>query len=222
MKPITKPLKKRGQTSNTDTDILAEITRSFGKVSIDNNVSNTQANNIISEWKRHVKENDVFYFIYLTNEFAKGRLLLSATQSVQLDEEFFYMLGKYASPPIYTILKNSEFLDTFTKVSTQKQMDLQMLEGVASSDNHQLFDHLVTMNEFIRITYSDIHQFTLSLLENKAYYTMTSLIDTIFRYGDKQLKDEFMSKIKGNMSRVIEQYDSRMISIIMKGIQQLT
>jgi len=220
MKPIAKPLKKRGQTSNTD--ILAEITRSFGKVSIDNNVSNTQANDVLTEWKRHLKENDVFYFIYMTNEFAKGRLLLSGTQSVQLDEEFFYMLGKYASPPIYTILKNSEFLDTFTKMSTQKQMDLQILEGVASSDNRQLFDHLVAMNEFIRLTYSDIHQCSLSLLENKAYYTMTSLIETICRYGDQQLKHEFVSKIKGNMSRVIEQYDSRMIAIIMKGIQQLT
>ncbi len=218
MKPITKPLKKRGQTSNTDTDILEEITRSFGKVSIDNK----QANNVLAEWKQHVSKNDVFYFIYLTNEFAKGRLLLSATQSVQLDEEFFYMLGKYASPPIYTLLKNSEFLDTFTKVSTQKQMDLQMLEGVASSDNHQLFDHLVAMNEFIRLTYNDIHQYILSILDNKAYYTMTSLIETIYRYGDKQLQNEFVSKIKGNMSRVIEQYDSRMIAIIMKGIKQLT
>lgn len=216
MKPITKPLKKRGQTSNSD--ILAEITRSFGKVSIDNK----QTDDVLSEWKRHVKENDVLYFIYLTNELAKGRLLLSATESVQLDEEFFYMLGKHASPPIYTILKNSEFLDAFTKQSTQKQMDLQILEGLASSDNHQLFDHLVAMNEFIRLTYSDIHQYVLSILENKAYYTMTSLIDTIHRYGDKQLKHEFVSKAKANMSRVIEQYDSRMISIIMKGIQQLT
>jgi hypothetical protein len=221
MKLIAKPLKKRSQKSNTD--ILDEITRSFGKVSIDTNASNTTADDILSEWKIHIKENDVLYYIHLTNEFAKGRLLSSATtQSLQLDDEFYYLLGKYASPPIYTILKNSEFLDSFTKVCIQRQMHLQILEGIASNDNHQLFDHLVCMNEFIRITYSDIHQYTLSLLENKAHNTMTSLIQTISRYGEQQLKHEFISKVKVNMSRVIEQYDSRMIAIILRGIQQLT
>lgn len=146
----------------------------------------------------------------------------ATTQYLQLDDEFYYLLGKYASPPIYTILKNSEFLDSFTKVCIQRQMHLQVLEGIASSDNHQLFDHLVCMNEFIRITYSDIHQYTLSLLENKAHNVMTSLIETISRYGEQQLKHEFISKIKVNMSHVIEQHDSRMIAIILRGIQQLT
>jgi hypothetical protein len=51
---------------------------------------------------------------------------------------------------------------------------------------------------------------------------MTSLIQTISRYGEQQLKHEFISKVKVNMSRVIEQYDSRMIAIILRGIQQLT
>jgi hypothetical protein len=58
-------------------------------------------------------------------------------------------------------------------------------------------------------------------LELKAYKTMESLIYTVTKRGDQQLKHEFVTKIKANMSRVIEQYDSRMITIIMNGLKNM-
>jgi hypothetical protein len=176
----------------------------------------------LNEWKRRIKENDVFYFLSLTNQVATGKLLSNVgATNPQLDSEFFYVLGKYASPPIYNLLKNSDFLDIFGCLSNITHTHLQVLEGIAAGDNHHMFEHLVYLNEFRRMTYSDIHQYALSLLELKAYKTMESLIYTITKRGDEQLKHEFVTKIKANMSRVIEQYDSRMITIIMNGLKNI-
>lgn len=202
---------KRTATNNE----LDEITRNLNRVSIASNNNHTAQNpdDILNEWKQHIKENDVFYFLSLTNQLAKGKLL-GATP--KLDSEFYYMLGKYVSPPIYNLLKNSEFLDIFGTHS-----HLQVIEGIAASDNHHMFEHLVEMNEFRHMTHSDIHQYALSLLEHKAYKTMESLIYTVAKRGDDQLKHEFVAKIKANMSRLIEQYDSRMITIIMNGVRNM-
>lgn len=206
--------KKRTTTNNE----LDEITRNLNRVSITSNSSHTaqNADDILKEWKQHIKENDVFYFLSLTNQVAKGKLLSHIGPTPQLDSEFYYLLGKYASPPIYNLLKNSEFFDIFGT-----HIHLQVLEGIAAGDNHHMFDHLVEMNEFRRMTYSDVHQYALSLLEHKAYKTMESLIYTVTKRGDHQLKQEFVTKIKANMSRLIEQYDSRMITIIIKGFKSM-
>lgn len=209
------------QKRRTNNSPLDEITRNLSKVSITSKSIQSKhskeqhIDNILTEWKQHIKDNEVFYFLSLTNQIAKGKL--SATP--QLDSEFFYMLGKYASPPIYNLLKNSEFLDTFG--SKIMHSHLYIFEGIAVGDNHHMFDHLVDLNEFRHLTHNDVQQYALSLLELNAYNTMESLIYTITKRGDNQLKCEFVTKIKANMSRVIEKYDSRMISIIMNGLKKI-
>ncbi len=208
LKSKGKVLKKKSLVSS---NALENLTRQLNSVSLAHNESNSHS--VLIEWKQNIKDNNVLYFLNLTNQFAQGQL---SSRLKNFDEEFFYTLGKYASPSIYTLLKNSDILEQFDNPTT-----LHILEGIASSDNHHLFVHMVNLRDFNCITHNDIHQYSLSLMESKAYNTMRCLIETINTYASQQLKTEFVEKIKSNMSRVIEQFDSRMIAIIMQGIKHI-
>lgn len=216
MKCVAKTLKRKSYGSHSSID---ELTRQLEQVSIE---FSTTANVIVNEMKTKIKENDVLYFLNLTNHYAKGRLITLNSTSINLDIEFFYILGKYASPSIYTLLSNSGMIDIFNTSIRKHEVNLYILEGIASSDNNHLLVHMFNLNEFKSITYNDISQHVMSVIEHKAYNTMTSLIDLISNCGSQELKNEFILTSKRNMSHVLEQYDSRMISIIMKGLQKLT
>jgi hypothetical protein len=166
----------------------------------------------LTTWKQKIKDNDILYFVNLAKEFTSGRFLMQ--KEVQFDSEFFYMIGKYASPALYTLLANINIFETTDNLR-------HILEGIAHIDNHYLFKHMIEINTLTKFHCESICQYTTSLIENSAYNTMRLLLSSVSKYCLPQFKIEFVEYIKLNMSRVIDNRDSRMLTIFTEWLMSL-
>ena len=201
LKVVNIPLNKKKHTSM----LMDEIITQMQHVTINNP---TIIGQILKTWKENIKKNDIMYFANLCDRCLEVPYL-------QLDNEFYCLLGRYASPTTYALL-----IQINNKMC---EVNETTLEGIAQGDNHNLFDYLTAFGNFDKklFNYNVIQQYTLSLVENQAYNTIRSLIRVIGSCHDKQLIIQFVTTLQKSIGQVIEQGDENMINIVMHGIKDL-
>jgi len=165
----------------------------------------------INEIKQKIKECDLFYFMGF----------LQTYEVVDVDLQTFYILGKYGSKPLYTIIRNSNIFEA------QFEDDLYidtLFEGIGASDNHLLLQHLVEANESCTLTSSKLYQYAMCFIEKKAFKTMQSTMLSLLSLFDNMQESQqayTYGILKKLLSRVIDSFDCKMIEIVHNGIKNI-
>jgi hypothetical protein len=146
---------------------------------------------------------------------------LQSYQVVEIDIDTFYNIGKYASKPLYTILRNSNIFESYFE--DELYVDT-LFEGISVSDNYPLLQHLIESNDSCNITVRKLYQYGLCFIEKKAFNSMQcamSIITSSYCRLLKEQQNNVFSLLNMLLNKGIELYDSKMVTIIHGAIKTI-
>lgn len=196
---------KRVRPSRKSKKLAEDLSSIFESLNVSEATSHDNSNScVLTSIKTAITSNDFVFMLWYMKQNYK----------TQFDVETFHILGKFGSVQLYTMLRNSDVFDDY--IDDCLYFDA-IIEGAATSDNFELISHMSNTHQFSNISGEKLCTFGYAFIEMKAYKCLSSIVLHLSRQ-DNGGKDVLKQLLK----RTMDYLDTRMVSIVLKGLSHVT